>query len=455
MENRPQPNNQETPSGGIFPTNQQQVAQTQPPIAGDNSVLPNSSKKSKKKLLLAIILVLVLIVIVGGAIYILNQNKKASTPISKASNSAQVSKKVSVSTAADGLQTYVSDDKSNLIITNLEQKVLTKITNPAGSYGFFIYGNNSSTVLAAALTANGSNGQFYLISNSGKVTQVPSSISNNFNNKVGPGYLGNNNYIYTSCTGGTRGTLETCSIDNVSLSSGQSSTITSSTNSASTPSEDPTLSLAGVSPSSIAYIMSDGNGSENASLEEVNISSGATIKTVPLPKLQSPTNTTEYDRLSNDFNSIAYEVSDFIASQTINYEFAITNLNTGNTTTVDSQCDETPSNSSFIYNKTWSPDNNNIAFACQKSSTTFVGDLNVATDKVNILKSLPGSNTFTVVNWNTINVEGWSSDSTINFYYQIGQNTSSSAHYSINISTGTVSQPPTPVNYELLSPYTY
>lgn len=428
------------------------VTSSQPPTT-DTTIQPSSiaptpvntpPTQSHKKALVALVVVLVVVLIGGGAFALYHHNHKAklvmSSSTSKTTSKTQ-SPASSTNSTNNGLLTYVSTNDSNLIVTNNNQKVLAKITNPSGNTEFNVLSNNGQAALIRAETSSGNNETEYLVNNKGNVTKLPTSVSKpNVTGTSGYNqFLGyNNDYIESSCTG----EILTCNVNNVNLTTGAVTVVTSLTNS--TPTEDPPLSILGVSPSNVAYILSDGGnagGTEKASLEEVNIASKKIVKTMSLPDLLSPTNDQPYQAIANNFSNLAY-----VGTAKNNSQIDITNLDSGTTSIINDQCSGLGAMVNGIY---WSPDNSKIAYDCDEPNTTFVAYIDVANGNVTKLKNMSISSPKS-----SLNDEGWSSNNTVNYYYSPSRSfvPSSWTYYSVNTTSGKVTTNPTPKGYWLMTP---
>jgi hypothetical protein len=434
----PNPNvvtNSETPTSSV----------TQPSVSSPAPVVPQATK-SHKKTIITVILILVIFIGGGGAFALYHHNHKAKTVSSTVRTSTPAKPSASTTTPTNnGLLTYVSTDNSSLIVTDNSQKQLAKITNPAGNQGFDVLSNNGQDALIAAQTSSGNNEPEYLVDYTGKVTDLPTSVSSPSVAGTSAGYqfLGyNNDYIENSCTSDSQGDSLTCDIDDVNLKTGAVAVVTSSANS--TPTEDPSLSILGVTTGNLAYILSDGGntgGSEKASLEEVNISNKQVVKTISLPDLLSPTNDQPYIAIANDFSSLAY-----VGTATSDSQIDITNLANSTTSIINDQCSGLTATVNGIH---WSPDNSKIAYDCDGGTATFVAYINVASKGVTQLKSMSVSSPHQT----TFNDEGWSSDATTNYYYSSGNSTTPSTwtYYSADTTSGGINSSPTPTGYWLVT----
>lgn len=433
------------PSPNIVTSSQPPTTDTATQSSSTNPTPVNTiPAKSHKKAIVALVVVLVVLLVGGGAFALYRHNHKAK-PVASSSTvkTSSTTKSPATSTAStnNGLLTYVSTDNSNLIVTDNNQKVLAKITNPAGNNGFDVLSNNGQNVLIAAGTSSGNNEPEYLVNYKGTVTKLPASVSSPSvtGTSSGQQFLGySNDYVENSCTNDSQGDTLTCYIDNVNLSTGSVSVVTSFSNSTSNPSENPPTAILGVSPQNIVYVLYDSSSDTtgtNPVIKEINLNNQQTINTVKIPG-GATNGAWIYYALSSNFDYYAN-----VAGVHDN-QIQITNLNTGSTSTVNDQCssgiDSTASN---LY---WSPDNSKIAYDCYSTDGSFAAYIDATSDGVTQLKSMSTSNL-----GENFNVEGWSSNRTINYYYASGNATTPSSweFYSSDTTSGTVNSSPTPTGY--------
>jgi len=418
----------------------------QPPAT--NPTTPTPPTNFYKKAFITLIVVLVILVVGGGAFALYHHYHKAKpVAYSSLSTSSKTTKPLASTTTAmsnNGIITYVSDDNTNLIVTNDNQKVLAKITNPSGDKGFNVLSNNGQDVLIVALTSSGTNEPEYLVNYKGTVTNLPTTVSspNVTGTSEGPQLLGyNNDYIENSCTNDSLGNTLTCYIDNVNLTTGAVNVVTSFSNSTANPSENPPSAILGVSPNNTLYVLYDSSSNTtgaNPVIKEINLSSKQITNTVNVPG-GATNGAWMYYALSNNFDYYAN-----VGARA--NQIQITNLNTGTTSTVNTQCSSgVDSTTSNLF---WSPDNSKIAYDCYGTDGSFVAYDNLTSNNVTQLKNISTSNL-----GENFNVEGWSSNNIVNFYYTSSYNATPNSwdFYSADTTSGAINLNPTPTGYWLVS----
>jgi hypothetical protein len=430
---------------GTQPNSPEQFNQ---PTISPTTPAPNP-KKSKTKPLLLLILVIVLVAAISF-LYVHEKNKN-SVKVIKVTTSSSSS--AATSALPNVLLTYISNDNSNLIVTNTQQKVIAKIPMPAGKKYFNVLANNGTEVLVQAISDNSTTDSLpinYLVNASGTITKLPSTLLSGVapasyaGKSAGSVYLGpSNNVVGVNCQNTTANTTQTCNLESININSGSESTLDTATNPSGGAGAQQPLVLLGVSSNNVAYYYhatSGTSGSVTTVFKEADITTQKIVKTI----------TPQYDGLANAFTVLSPDSSRVAYDDGNNIDILNTTTQQNTQAAQPSQCVGDNADSTQL---SWSYDSSKIGFTCSVSG--YVGYLKVASSTIKSLQNAvpssasSGSSTVSSGNYTTFSL-GWTTNSLYNFLVSNEQSqTYSPTDYVANIVTNKVYQITSPAGYQL------